>query len=77
MDYNKRQVLKNIVEQMVYANFNEEERQYIDIEEYTDGLVADVEDWLDLVKDEIKYEISLRENSLFDTKVYILPQEDK
>ena len=77
MDYSKRQVLKNIVEQMVYANFNEEDRQYIDIEEYTDGLVADVEDWLDLVKDEIQYEISLRKNSLFDTEVYILPREDK
>ena len=64
MDYNKRQVLKNIVEQMVYANFNEEERKYIDIEEYTDGLVADVEDWLLLVKDELKYEISLHKDTL-------------
>ena len=64
MDYNKREVIKNIFEQMIYANFTEEERKSINVEEYTDGLVADIEDWLNIVKDNIRWELSLHKDTL-------------
>ena len=64
MDYSKREVIKNIFEQMIYANFTEEERKSINVEEYTDGLVADIEDWLNIVKDNIRWELSLHKDTI-------------
>ena len=59
MDYSKKEVLKNIIEQAVYAHFTEEERQYISIEKYTEDLVMDIEDFLELMIDEISWRLHL------------------
>ena len=58
MNYDKEQVLRNLVVQTIYANFNERERKHIDIGFYQDCLIDDVEDTLKLMVEEISYLLS-------------------
>ena len=46
MHHDKEQVLRNLVVQAVYANFNAKEREKIDIEFYEDCLIDKVDEIL-------------------------------
>ena len=58
LDNGKKLVLKNIVEQAIYANFNQKERKHINTQHYIESMIDCVEDAIALMIDEIKYNLS-------------------
>ena len=58
MHHDKEQVIKNLVDQAIYANFNAKERKHIDIDFYKDALVEKVDELLEQMVDEISYLLS-------------------
>ena len=58
MHHDKEQVIKNLVDQAVYANFNAQERKHIDIDFYKDALVEKVDELLEQMVEEMAYLLS-------------------
>lgn len=58
MHHEKEQVIKNLVDQAIYANFNTKERKHIDIDFYKDALVEKVDELLEQMVEEISYLLS-------------------
>ena len=58
LDNSKKQVLKNIVEQAIYANFTQKERKHIDVQYYIEGMIDCVEDAIALMIEEISFHLS-------------------
>lgn len=67
LSHEQKRVLQSIVEQAIYANFNEKERKYIDIKYYIEGMIDNTEDFITLMIEEISYNLS---------QVHFDPNED-
>ena len=67
LSHEQKRVLQSIVEQAIYANFNEKERKHIDIQYYIEGLIDSTEECITLMIEEISYNLS---------KVEFDPNED-
>lgn len=61
MHHDKEQVIKNLVDQAVYANFNAKEREHIDIDFYKEVLVEKVDEILEQMVEEMAYLLSQKQ----------------